>query len=136
MSEEERNTALQRICQGNLYSLECDLAHFTGETYEYETERENQVKFYELIKAALLNPTLELHKWVVRGGNFVVEDFLLELKTLRHFWIDLLPGRRYAPDLSRLFKVLGRPLLQNLRQLTVKNSHSLARCSTSSARLS
>ncbi|KAF9362678.1 hypothetical protein BGX34_005688 [Mortierella sp. NVP85] len=126
MSEEEHHTALQRICQGNLYSLECELAHFTGETYEYETERQNQVKVYEPIKAALLNPTLELHKWVVRGGNFVVEDFfvvLLELKTLRHFWIDPLPGRKYAPDLSRLFKVLGRPLLQNLRQLTVKNAH-------------
>ncbi|KAG0230366.1 hypothetical protein B0O80DRAFT_473014 [Mortierella sp. GBAus27b] len=128
LSEAERGTALQQILHGNIRSLECDLAYFKGKSLWYLPKRDIQKEAYEPVKMALMNedPESQLHKWVVRGSNFVEDDFfvvLLELKALRHFWIDTLPGRESKPHLSKLFKILGRPSLQTLRRLTVVNGY-------------
>ncbi|KAF9110131.1 hypothetical protein BGX27_006738 [Mortierella sp. AM989] len=133
LAEHELNAAFQKLCNGNIRTLECRLRHFEGKALGYYKARVAQEKLWEPIKLALIkgrgpendSPEIQLQKWVVRGGNFIEEDLfkvLLEIKTLKHLWIDPLPGRDFTPDISKLFKVLGLPSLQTLRRLTVQNA--------------
>ncbi|KAF9439284.1 hypothetical protein BGZ76_006013 [Entomortierella beljakovae] len=133
MSESEREAVFHSLCHDNIRTLECHLRSFEGKALGYFKERAKQLAMWKPVMEALKkgkgpesdDPDIQIQKLVVKGSNFIDEDFLytlLEVKTLKHFWIDPLPGRSFTPDISKLVKVLGQPAPQSLRTLTVKNA--------------
>ncbi|KAF9573915.1 hypothetical protein EC968_007743 [Mortierella alpina] len=142
LSEADRAAALDQLCNNNVKTLEAHFQYWVGKSLYYMRDREAQKRAWEPFKQALIraaedtevnqdNSTkrqqqhpIQLQKLIIRGGISPDEDYLpilLKIKTLRHLHLDATPGRDFRLEISKLFKYLGLPSLQTLRQLTVKH---------------
>ncbi|KAF9937406.1 hypothetical protein BGZ67_001302 [Mortierella alpina] len=147
LPEADRAAALEQLYNNNVQTLEAHFRYWVGKALYYMRDRDAQKRAWEPFKQALIlaaeeeqpaadkatlghqdnnqqRRPLQLQKLLIRGGISPEEDYLpilLKIKTLRHLHIDATPGREFRIDISRLFKYLGLPSLQTLRQLTVKH---------------
>ncbi|CAO3564401.1 unnamed protein product [Mortierella alpina] len=149
LSEDERAAALDQLCHHHVRTLDAHFRYWVGKALYYMRDRDAQKRAWEPFKQALIQAAeektsaeadktmpvssqdhplqrqpLQLQKLIIRGGMSPDEDYLpilFKIKTLRHLHLDATPDREFRIDISKLFRYLGHPPLQTLRQLTVKH---------------